>query len=64
MIFVFNWKMNPTKKEEAKSLFGFYCQNLKKKNLKKIIIAPPFLYLPLFFKKGIPLAAQNWSLYW
>jgi len=59
MIFVFNWKMNPVKKEEAKSLFDFYCQNLKKKNLKKIIIAPPFLYLSLFFKKGIPLAAQN-----
>jgi len=64
-IIVGNWKMNPTSKKRAKVLFFKIEKELKKdpQILKKVkvVICPPFLYLPLFLKRKskISLGAQN-----
>jgi len=65
-IIIANWKMNPASPKEAQRLFESAKSSAR--NLKKaeVVIAPPFLYLPLL-KAGLPrgkagqvkLAAQD-----
>src|SRR3990167_1653120 len=52
-IIIANWKMNPASPKEAQRLFESAKSSAR--NLKKaeVVIAPPFLYLPLL-KAGLP----------
>jgi triosephosphate isomerase len=61
-IVIGNWKMNPTSKKEAISIF----ENIKKNSLKfrktDIAICPPFVFLPLLEKiktTKVKLGSQN-----
>jgi triosephosphate isomerase len=61
-ILVFNWKMNPADIKSAQVLFHFISKYAK----KSLIVAPPFVYLPLLsglksklHTKNVFLAAQD-----
>ncbi len=61
-IIAFNWKMNPSDAKSASALFRFASKYAK----QPIIVAPPFVYLPLvsglkskLHSKNIFLAAQD-----
>lgn len=58
-IIVANWKMNPKTAKEAKKLFKSISGFAKKSKKAEIILALPFVYLPLFGKSKIKLCAQN-----
>lgn len=55
-----NWKMNPTKKEEAFSLLKSTEKAMLKKSNVHVVLCPPFPYLPLLAsRKKVELGAQN-----
>lgn len=58
-IVVANWKMNPPTLKRAKRLLS-HLENVcgRIKNLK-IVICPPFVYLPIFSQSNLILGAQN-----
>src|SRR3989344_5814873 len=58
-IIIANWKMNPASPKEAQRLFESAKSSAR--NLKKaeVVIAPPFLYLPLLKAGKVKLAAQD-----
>jgi|SRR5581483_1006731 len=56
-LIVANWKMNPQSAKEAKELFAAIKKGLPKTANAKVVICPPFVYLPLL--SGIALGAQN-----
>ncbi len=60
---VANWKLNPTSLAEAKTLFAEVKRKLVKITDIKVVIAPPFLYIPEFSKsiknEGVQLGAQD-----
>ena len=47
-IIVANWKMNPTSAREARQLFWQIKNKARKLKGVETVIAPPFVYLPLF----------------
>jgi triosephosphate isomerase (TIM) len=51
-IIVANWKMNPQTPDEAKGLFEFSTAEAEKYQNIKLIICPPFIYLPLLRATG------------
>lgn len=59
-----NWKMNPPSEKEAGFLLRNILKNLKKAKNRKIVICPPYLFLP-FIKKTksskVELGAQDVS---
>lgn len=55
MILAFNWKMNPTKIKGAEALFRFVARYAK----RPLIVAPPFVYLPVLSKLKSKLHARN-----
>jgi triosephosphate isomerase len=58
-----NWKLNPADSKEAKTLFGEVSKKIPKDLLTKVVIAPPFLFIPELSKlpaaKKIALGAQD-----
>jgi len=52
--------MNPTTRSRAIKLFR-YTENASRQAHHAVAIAPPFIYLPLFSRKKISLAAQDVS---
>lgn len=62
-LIVANWKMNPESPLKAKLLFNSIKKGIKKIQPKKtkIVLAPPFVYLPLFGRsfENLSLCAQN-----
>lgn len=56
-LIIANWKENPTTQKEAVSLFEIVKRGIKNVKNAKVVICPPFVYLPLF--KGMTLGAQN-----
>ena len=57
-IIVANWKMNPRTFNEARVLARSLKRHAKFRDKTTVIVAPPFVYFPLFGKKNL-LAAQN-----
>lgn len=60
---VANWKLNPTSLVEAKTLFTEVKRKLAKVTESKVVVAPPFLFIPEFSKsikdEGMQLGAQD-----
>ena len=60
---VANWKLNPTTVAEAKALYSEVRRKLKSEIDTKVVIAPPFLYIPELSKtlksEGVKLGAQD-----
>lgn len=60
---VANWKLNPTKLAEAKTLFSETKKKLSKLSSVKVVIAPPAVFIAELSKlskvEGITLGAQN-----
>jgi len=56
-----NWKCNPVRLQKAKKLFSNVEEETKKLKKTKIIIFPPFLYIPFYKKEksGFEVGAQN-----
>lgn len=52
--------MNPTTRSRAIKLFR-YTENASRQAHNAVAVAPPFMYLPLFSRKKISLAAQDVS---
>lgn len=57
-IIAFNWKMNPSSRKEAQALFRF----VSKYSKKPVIVAPPFVYLPILAQIKSEIRAKNISL--
>ncbi len=57
-LIVANWKMNPTTLKGAKLLFNSIKRGVKNVKNVKVVICPPFVYLPLL-GGGLALGAQN-----
>ena len=53
-----NWKMNPTKPEEAEKLFSTVKKSPGSPEVE-IVLTPPSIYIPLFKDRGVSLGAQN-----
>ena len=62
-IVIANWKMNPASGLQAKRLFSSVFKKTKEIKRAKIIIAPPFIFLP-FFKKKSNLALAGQDVFW
>ncbi|QQG45836.1 MAG: triose-phosphate isomerase [Candidatus Niyogibacteria bacterium] len=59
-IIIANWKMNPQNSEQAASLFKKIVLGVKKSRKSKVVVAPPFVFLPALQKiGGLDLAAQD-----
>lgn len=60
-IIVANWKCNPVNLAQAKKLLGLVERGVKDLKNLKVIICPPFLYLPSIKRQasGIRFGAQN-----
>jgi len=59
-LIVGNWKMNPSNLAQAKRLFSLVAKGVKNLKGVRVIICPPFLYLPYFSSKNhLFLGAQN-----
>lgn len=59
-LIVANWKMNPKSLKEAKKLLEMVKKGVKKSNKNKIIICPPFLYIPFLREvKGLEIGGQD-----
>lgn len=56
-LIIANWKMNPQTLGQAKALFNSVKNGVKGIKRGKVIICPPFIYLPML--KGLSLGAQN-----
>ena len=60
---VANWKLNPVSSVEAKKLFNEVRRGLAKVVEAKVVIAPPFLFIPELSKsiksEGVQLGAQD-----
>jgi len=58
-----NWKLNPTNLTEAKTLFNDIRRKNKDTDQVKVVVAPPFLFIPEFSKfikeDGVRLGAQD-----
>ena len=59
-LIVGNWKMNPPNLAQAKRLFSLVVKGVKNLKGVRVVICPPFLYLPYFSSKNnLFLGAQN-----
>ncbi len=66
-LIVANWKMNPNSQKEAIQLFNSLKKSLKNLKKAKIVICPPFVFLPLLLKasafalrkSGLAFGSQN-----
>ena len=59
-LIVGNWKMNPPNLAQAKRLFSLVAKGAKNLKGVRVVICPPFLYLPYFSSKNhLFLGAQN-----
>lgn len=58
-LIVANWKCNPTNLAEAKQLFNLIKRGIGKIKKAKVVICPPFVYLPILKKSNLILSAQN-----
>lgn len=59
-IIVANWKMNPSTPQEAKRLFNSARKSARNLRGAEAVIAPPFVYLPLFTPSAaLKLGAQD-----
>lgn len=60
-IIIGNWKMNPSTKKEADSIFKLILKNLNLKTKTEVVICPPFLYLENLRKlsKKVSLGGQD-----
>jgi len=59
-LIVGNWKMNPPNLAQAKRLFSLVAKGVKNLKGVRVVICPPFLYLPYFSSKNhLFLGAQN-----
>ncbi len=56
-LIIANWKCNPKTLENAKELFNKIKNGIKNTKKAEVVIAPPFVWLPIL--KGIVLAAQD-----
>jgi len=56
-LIIANWKCNPKTLENAKELFNKIKNGIKNTKKAEVVIAPPFVWLPIL--KGIILAAQD-----
>ena len=56
-LIIANWKCNPTGIKQAKALFNSVKNGVKGIKRRKVIICPPFIYLPML--KGLALEDQN-----
>lgn len=62
-IIVANWKMNPSAANEAKALFNATARIAGRIRKLKVVICPPFVWLPLFNNsKNIGLGSQD--IFW
>lgn len=51
-LIVANWKMNPETLFEAKKLFSLVKKGIKNVKNAKVVICPPFVYLPILITNG------------
>lgn len=61
-LIIANWKCNPTTLKEAKQLFNLVREGLKNIKNVKVVICPPFVYIPSLAKASqskIALGAQD-----
>ena len=56
-LIIANWKCNPSTREQAEHLFGTIKRETKNINGVKIVICPPFVWLPSL--NGLSLGAQD-----
>jgi triosephosphate isomerase (TIM) len=54
-----NWKCNPQTSEKAHKLFSDIKKSLPKKLRAKIVICPPFIFLPQLVHRKIAIGAQD-----
>lgn len=59
-LIVGNWKMNPYRLAQAKRFFSLVAKEIKNLKRVRVVICPPFLYIPYFSSKNnLFLGAQN-----
>jgi len=58
-LIIANWKCNPKNQAEAKELFNLIKRGVRKIKGGKVVICPPFVYLPILKNSNFPLGAQN-----
>jgi triosephosphate isomerase len=56
-LIIANWKCNPKTRKEAELLFNGVRNGVKNTKKAEVVIAPPFIWLPIL--KGMVLAAQD-----
>jgi triosephosphate isomerase len=57
-----NWKLNPSTAAEAKTLFGEIKKKLPKILTTKVVVAPPFLFIPVLAALGNKITKQKIAL--
>jgi triosephosphate isomerase len=63
-LIVANWKMNPQNLLEAKRLFNLVKNKTKKIKKVKIVICPPFVFLPLLTPHSFYLKLGAQDIFW